>query len=58
MFNLISKKKNKKLKVVTDNTVDKLSSNMIKISKKKNHFEVAIFSLVLDAVPVRNVLKM
>ena len=55
MFHLISK--NNKLKVATDNTVDKLSSHMIKISKKKNHFKLRFFSLVLDSVAVRNVLK-
>ena len=36
-------KKNSKLKEVTDNTVNKLSSHMIKISKIKNDFEAAIF---------------
>ena len=41
IFNLISK--NNKLKVATDNTVDKLSSHMIKITKKKNHFVAEIF---------------
>ena len=35
--------KNSKLKAVTDNTVNKFSNHMIKISKKKNDFEAAIF---------------
>ena len=42
MLKLISKKTSK-LKVATDNTVNKLSNHMIKISKKKNDFEAAIF---------------
>ena len=31
------------LKVAKDNTVNKLNSHMINISKKKNHFEAATF---------------
>ena len=51
-------KKNPKLKVATDNTVNKLSSHMIKISKKKIRFRSSEnFSLVLDSVAVRNVIK-
>ena len=41
MINQISKKQ-QAYKVATDNTVDKLSNRMIKISKKKNDFEAAI----------------
>ena len=35
--------KNSKLKLATDGTVNKLSSDMIKILKKKNDIEAAIF---------------
>ena len=50
--------KNSKLNVATDNIVNKLSNHVIKNSKKKNDFEAAnFFSLVLDSVAVRNVLK-
>ena len=55
MLKLISIKG--RLKIATDNTVNKLTSHMIKISKIKKDFEAAHFSLVLLSVGVRKVFK-